>query len=528
MPKRQPVLFAAALLAGLGLILLGGCAGSQQNNARWLQRGEAEALLAAHSATPEKNPDPDRIPATASEMEAQGDIMASQGSIYNAMNNYRLALKEAKGPSRQRLEGKLAGLDLRMGRYEDAQKTFARLCALQPGNAVFWQGQGLCQMGLGDLAGAEKSLTRAVSLDPSLWRAQNLLGVIHNRRSQPRQAMNAFRAALQSRPNNPALYNNLALAQAMAGDLRGSEASLRRALALDPEHRLSANNLGLLLARQGRDDEAFQVFARSQGVAKAHNNMGVILAWQGRTRQAQEQFRLAVQTLPRYYPLATRHLQQLGVQKAQPVSRLASQPMTPLSERASAQKAVPRPSKSYAQAKPAPKAVAKAKPAAAPSLKAAPQAPAPAAKQAATPSAQQPMGAKPVALAKPKPQAKPAPLSKQQRMAQQAAEAKAKAMVKAKAEAEAQAKSEAQARAKAEAEAKAQAAKAAPKSQAPPAAAPVKPAVNTVVSAAKPAAAPAKTDGKAQGLWMRADGSLSYGPMPEGGKPFGVVYGSTD
>lgn len=506
MPKRQPVIFAAALLAGLGLILLGGCASSKQNNARWLQRGEAEALLAAHSATPEKNPDPDRIPATASEMEAQGDIMASQGSIYNAMNNYRLALKEAKGPSRQRLEGKLAGLDLRMGRYEDAQKAFARLCALQPGNAVFWQGQGLCQMGLGDLAGAEKSLTRAVSLDPSLWRAQNLLGVIHNRRSQPRQAMNAFRAALQSRPNNPALYNNLALAQAMAGDLRGSEASLRRALALDPEHSLSANNLGLLLARQGREDEAFQVFARSQGVAKAHNNMGVILAWQGRTIQAQQQFRMAVQTLPRYYPLANRHLQQLGVQKAQPMSRMAAQPMTPLSERAYTQKAAPRLSKGYAQAKPAPKAVAT------PSLKAAPQATAPAAMQAAKPSAQQPQGAKPVALAKPKPQGKPAPLSKQQRMAQQAAEAKAKAEAQAKAQAEAQAKAQ-----KAEAEAKAKAKAKAEKAEAKPAA-----------STAKPAAPPAKTDGKAQGLWMRADGSLSYGPMPEGGKPFGVVYGSAD
>ncbi|MBU1156838.1 MAG: tetratricopeptide repeat protein [Proteobacteria bacterium] len=502
MRKHQALLLATALLAGLGLILLGGCAGSQQNNARWLQRGEAEALLAAHSATPEKSPDPDRMPATASDMEAQGDIMASQGSIYNAMNNYRLALKEAKGPSRQRLEGKLAGLDLRMGRYEEAQKSFARLCAQQPGNAVFWQGQGLCQMGLGDLAGAEKSLTRAVSLDPSLWRAQNLLGVIHNRRGQPRQAMNAFRSALQSRPNNPALYNNLALALAMAGDLRGSEASLRRALALDPEHRLAANNLGLLLARQGRDDEAFQVFARSQGVAKAHNNMGVILAWQGRTLQAQEQFRLAVQTLPRYYPLATRHLAQLGGQKAQPVSRLAAQPMTPLSERAYTQKAAPRPSQSYVQAK--------AKPVATPSPKAAPQAP-----------AQRPVGAKPLALAKPKPQAKPAPLNKQQRMAQQAAEAKAMAQAKA----EAQAKSEAQAKAK-KAEAKAQAK--AEKAEAKPAAPPVKPAAAPVVGAAKPAAAPTQADGKAQGLWMRADGSLSYGPMPEGGKPFGVVYGSTD
>ena len=495
MTLRQPVIFAAILLAGLGIFLAGGCAGKQQSNARWLQRGEAESLLAAHSANPEKNPDLDRMPAKASDLEAQGDIMASQSSIYNAMNNYRLALKEAKGPSRLRLEGKLAGLDLRLGSYEGAEKSFARLCAQQPGNAVFWQGQGLAQMGLGDLDGAEKSLTRAVSLDPSLWRAQNLLGVIHNRSGQPRQAMAAFRAALQSRPNNPALYNNLALAQAMSGDLRGSEDSLRRALALDPEHRLAANNLGLLLARQGRDDEAFQVFAGSQGVAQAHNNMGVILAWQGRPRQAQEQFRLAVQALPRYYPLATRHLKQLGAHEAQPVDKLATRPMTSLAERSAAKATAP----------PAPKTARRAKAArtATPRPKAAPKAPALAAKQVARPPALRPLGAKPMAVAKPKPQAKPAPLSKQQRMAQDAAAAKA--MAKAKAEAVAKAKAADEAKAK-------------------PAAAPAN-------GAAKPAAEPAKpaqTGSKAQGLWMRADGSLSYGPIPEGGKPFGVVYGSAD
>ncbi|MCF8041348.1 MAG: tetratricopeptide repeat protein [Desulfarculaceae bacterium] len=509
MRKHQALFMAASLLAGLSLILLGGCAGSQQGNARWLQRGEAEALLAAHAATPEKNPDPDRMPATASDLEAQGDIMASQSSIYNAINNYRLALKEAKGPSRLRLEGKLAGLDLRLGHYDSAQKSFAGLCAKQPGNAVFWQGRGLAQMGQGDLSGAEKSLSRAVSLNPALWRAQNLLGVIHNRRGQPRQAIAAFRAALQTRPNNPALYNNLALAQAMAKDLRGSEASLRRAMALDPEHRLAANNLGLLLARQGRGDEAFQVFARSQGVAQAHNNMGVILAWQGQPRQAQEQFRLAVQALPRYYPLANRHLKQLGLHEVKPVNKLATRPMTSLAERATAKTTAPAEPKTARRAKAAREPAVKAEPKATPRPMAAPKAPGLAAKQITRPPEPRPLGAKPVAVAKPAPQAKPAPLNKQQRIARHAAEAEA--LAKAKAEALAKAKAEALAQAEAKAKAQSEAkAKAAAKAQ--------------TESTAKPA----QTDGKAQGLWMRADGSLSYGPAPDGEKPFGVVYGSGD
>lgn len=501
MPRYNPLILAAALLAGLGLALASGCASSQQGNTRWLQRGEAEALLAAHSATAEKDPDPDRAPATTSDLEAQGDVMAAQGGAYNAINNYRLALKEAKGDSRERLEGKLAGMELSLGRYEVARQGFAKLCAARPGKAVFWQGMGLAQMGLGDLAGAEASLTRAVSLDPSLWRAQNLLGVIHNRRRQPRLAMAAFRAALQSRPDNPALYNNLALAQAMAGDLRGSEASLRRALALDPEHKLAANNLGLLLARQGRDDEAFQVFAQSQGVAQAHNNLGVILAWQGRTREAQEQLRLAVQTLPRYYPLATRHLKQLRPEASPRAGIMAAQVMTPLTQRASRPaKTAPRP-RAEARSTPPAQPVAQAQPLAAPRKKALAKTRARAAKADAAATPQAPSGAKPVALAKPAPQAKPEPLGKAQRMANDAAPPKAAAQPKVQAEK-------------------------AVKTEAKPPVAPAQAQPASKDDAVPPAAIPVAAGNKTAGLWMRADGSLSYGPMPVGEKTYGVVYGS--
>lgn len=514
MPRYNPVLLVAALLAGLGLALGSGCASSQQGNARWLQRGEAEALLAAHSATAEKTPDLDRMPNGPSEMEAQGDIMAAQGAPLNAMSHYRQALRDAKGDSRLRLEGKLAGLELSLGRYKTAQEGFSRLCRAQPGKAVFWQGLGLAQLGQSDLAGAEKSLSRAVILNPSLWRAQNLLGVVHNRRRQPQLAMANFQAALLSRPDKPALYNNLALAQAMAGDLRGAEASLRRALALDPEHRLAANNLGLLLVRQGRDDEAYQIFAQAQGVAQAHNNLGVILAWQGRTRQAQEQFRLAVQALPRHYPLAARHLKQLGAEAAPPPGAMLARPMTPLTERASSQAQAPsRPKATARAAVPAPapaKPVVKLRSKAATNKKAPAKAQASTAKTGAVAAAQAPSGSKPAAEAKPVPQAKPAPLSKQQRMASDAAPSPAAVKPQPIAE----------------------------KAAVKPPAAPAKPEAAPTSGAARPAPAPLAavgkaspspspmTGGRAAGLWMRADGSVSYGPMPDGEKAYGVVYGT--
>ncbi len=519
MSRYNRAIIAALLLAGLSLALGAGCASSQQGNARWLQRGEAEALLAAHAATPDKDPDPDRMPAAAGEIEAQGDVLAAQGSSYAAMGQYRLALKDAKGESRQRLEGKLAGLELSLGRYQAAQDGFARLCALQPTQAVFWQGLGLAQMGQGDLAKAETSLGRAVELDPSLWRAQNLRGVIHNRRRQPRLAMADFQAALRVRPDNPALYNNLALSQAMVGDLSGAEVSLRRALALDPEHRLAANNLGLVLVRQGRDEEAFQLFAQSQGVAQAHNNLGVILAWQGRTREAQEQFQAAVQSLPRYYPLASRHLKQLGPEPFQAASNLLARPMTPLTEGAENAPAVqPRPRasvKATPAVKKAPAKIKNARPArkqapakTTPQPQAASLRKPPAQKQAqASPldSAPQPapaaQGAKPPALAKPAPQVKPAPISKEQRLAAPQPQPQP-----------------------AKAEAKPSAAP--PKAVAPVAGEKPAPASPPVAASEQTSSTAPSASGQAAGLWMRSDGSLSYGPMPAGERAYGVVFGS--
>jgi Flp pilus assembly protein TadD len=425
-------------------MLTAGCATSNHNGARWLQRGEAEQLLAAQSAIAEADPDPDKMPADASALEAQGDAMASQGAVWSAMNQYRLALRTAQGKAKVRLQGKIAGLDLRLGRFEVARDGFAKLTAAHPQQAVFWQGLGLAEMGRNDIAAAQKALTKAVRLDPSLWRAQNLLGVIHNRNQRPKQAQRAFRAALQARPGNPALYNNLALSQMMLDDYTGAEASLRRALALNPEHRLAANNLGLLLMRQGRREEAFQVFAQAVGVAQAHNNLGVILAWQGQPRQAQAQFQLAMQSLPRYYPLAARHLSQVGDQPDPSASRLGARPMVPLALRLQS-KPLAATARATASTRDKPKG-----------------------KLAAKPKARNAPKAQPKAAPEPKPdpdpllRAKPAPQSKPQRIAQDAAPTKA-----------------------------------GPARQAP------------------------------KGLWMRADGTMAYGPAPAGSRTYGVVFGAS-
>jgi len=77
-----------------------------------------------------------------------------------------------------------------------------------------------------------------------------------------------FRAASQAskqRGSAARLQSELTQAEdAMhAGDLSGAEQGLRRALALDPNSLFALNQLGIVLARQGKPAEAIPIYQRA-------------------------------------------------------------------------------------------------------------------------------------------------------------------------------------------------------------------------------------------------------------------------
>jgi Flp pilus assembly protein TadD len=96
------------------------------------------------------------------------------------------------------------------------------------------------------------------------------------------RAVEEFSAASRLQPLNLASWANRALAHAATGQNAQAEASLRQALALEPNHAGVNLNLGMLLAELGRLPEAEQAFrtaAKSdpQSAAAAYN-LGVLLA----------------------------------------------------------------------------------------------------------------------------------------------------------------------------------------------------------------------------------------------------------
>ncbi len=139
---------------------------------------------------------------------------------------------------------------------------------------------------------------RARQLDPTLAGLSWRLGVLFGRLGENTKADTEFRAACAMFPENANLLNDYGYFLVEAGWLDQAESRLRRALEIDGSHPQARSNLGILLARQGRLQESFDVFAAAVGPAAAHHNIGVILAQQGKTAEAKQAFHQALAISP--------------------------------------------------------------------------------------------------------------------------------------------------------------------------------------------------------------------------------------
>lgn len=305
-------------LAAMGLLLalaplISGCGGTEmaQPGMRSLNQQELTKLAQVRSAQELGEPSKKTSkPLSPTELESHGDSLVAQREWPAALFQYGRALSLCKEADRNRIRSKMGEIYLRMREPVQAEAAFRALKESEPHVARHHQGLGLALLAQGKLGPAEAELRRAVEMDPGLWKAQNALGLLYNRMGRPEQALPHLRAALNERPRLAILNNNLGVSYMLLNELDAAEASFRKALALDPNFKLAGNNLGLVQAKRGRWQEALTSFTMSEGKAGAHNNLGCLLYWHGHREAAAEQFDQAMESNPRYYPLAKRHLQQ--------------------------------------------------------------------------------------------------------------------------------------------------------------------------------------------------------------------------
>ena len=118
---------------------------------------------------------------------------------------------------------------------------------------------------------------------------QRRLAVLYDKTTQFDQSARHYLAALQIEPNDADLLCDYGYSRYLQGDLAVAEQVLRRALAADPDLVRAHNNLGLVLARGEKHDEALAAFTRAGcSPAEARANLAYALISGGDWQSAQE------------------------------------------------------------------------------------------------------------------------------------------------------------------------------------------------------------------------------------------------
>lgn len=107
-----------------------------------------------------------------------------------------------------------------------------------------------------DLTGAEASYKRALELAPGSSSVLDGAGVLAYKLGNLERAVKLSRRVLRQDPLSAAFWHNLGLACHAAGRLDESEQAFRRAIELVPQRFVSCALLALVMADQGRTDEA--------------------------------------------------------------------------------------------------------------------------------------------------------------------------------------------------------------------------------------------------------------------------------
>jgi tetratricopeptide (TPR) repeat protein len=174
----------------------------------------------------------------------------------------------------------LVGLDVEAKRPEAARKRVQSALAAPAPSVGILLVAARTYAGLGDAAEAERLLQRAATLDRRDGEAHFALGHLYASQKKTDLALQHYRTAAERQPNTVAPY-------AYIGEILGSEnrraeakEAYRRALEIDPEAAVVANNLAWMYAEDGeRLQEALQLAQRARARFPESPDIASTLGW---------------------------------------------------------------------------------------------------------------------------------------------------------------------------------------------------------------------------------------------------------
>ena len=172
-----------------------------------------------------------------------------------------------------------------------------KLTAAQVADVKIAYGRTLEKRGAPDEARA--TYLEALKLDSSRADACARLGVLCDQQCKFDEANSWHCKAVAGRPKNPDFHCNAGYSLYLQGNLIEAERNLRKCLELAPDHARGHNNLGMILARTDRCQEALAEFHRAGcNEADAQSNLAYALTLERRWTEAQACYERALAADP--------------------------------------------------------------------------------------------------------------------------------------------------------------------------------------------------------------------------------------
>ncbi len=178
----------------------------------------------------------------------------------------------------------------RTGRAELALEELGTAQRLAPGNPVYLNDLGHAYLGLERLGEAAEAYRRAIELRPDFADAHYNLGNIQRLLGRLDEAVAAYRRAVAINPAALPAYINLGITLQQLAAFDEAVEALRQATAIDPRSFDAHYNLAVVLATQRRLDEAIEAYRNALLIrpeaASVHLNIGMALQGQDKIDEA--------------------------------------------------------------------------------------------------------------------------------------------------------------------------------------------------------------------------------------------------
>ncbi len=184
------------------------------------------------------------------------------------------------------------------GKYDQAVHEFQRALETDGGSEEALRGLADAYTNLGNVADAEATYKKAISLRPNYWGVYNWLGLFYYNQARYSDAARMFLKTTQVAPDNYGGYLHLGGAYVGEGRYQDAIDAFKRSIDLRPSSD-AQNNLGYTYTLQHRYGEAATAFEEALKLNDSHweiwGNLGDALYWSGDRRgEAAEKYKKAI------------------------------------------------------------------------------------------------------------------------------------------------------------------------------------------------------------------------------------------